>query len=61
MNKILQIGNLSKSKRKNPNKGRVYSVKGIAPTVYNFAGGGGHGIWIIEANETQVEKDRALY
>lgn len=40
--RIQQLGNWVRPKkfRKNPNRGRVYSVAGIAPTVFNFAGGG---------------------
>jgi hypothetical protein len=48
MKKILQIGNFVKAKRNNPNRGRVYSTTGVAPTIYNFAGGGNKGIHIIE-------------
>ena len=40
MKKIRQIGNFVKAKRNNPNRGRVYSTTGVAPTIYNFAGGG---------------------
>ena len=37
---IRQIANLTITKRENPNRNRVYDPHGIAPTVYNFAGGG---------------------
>ena len=37
---IRQIANLTITKRENPNRNRVYDQHGIAPTVYNFAGGG---------------------
>lgn len=51
MNKIIQIGNLVKAKRDNPNRGRLYYGGGISPAIYNFAAGGGHGIFIIETHE----------
>lgn len=37
---IRQIANLTITKRENPNRNRVYDPHGIAPTIYNFAGGG---------------------
>lgn len=40
MNKIIQVGNLIElSKFDNPQRGRIYSAKGIAPCV-NTVGGG---------------------
>ena len=44
MNKIIQVGNIVDDADvhfKNPQRGRVYSIEGIAPTVCNFSGGGG--------------------
>lgn len=42
MKKIVQLGNfLSKDKRNYPMQGRIYSAHGCAPTVFNYAGGGG--------------------
>lgn len=38
--RILQIGNLIKQKgRKNPQRGRLYSANGIAPTIHTQSGG----------------------
>lgn len=37
---IKQIGNFVQTKRKNPNRGRVYDPTGIAPCVCTCAGGG---------------------
>lgn len=40
MNKVCQLGNVFPTKtRKNPNQGRVYDSRGIAPTI-NCMGGG---------------------
>ena len=38
-NKIIQIGNVYQTQFDNPMRGRVYSVKGLAPTI-NTCGGG---------------------
>lgn len=39
--KVIQIGNLIRTKnRDNPQRGRVYSVYGISPTIYMYGGGG---------------------
>lgn len=54
MSKIRQLGNLVESGRKNPNRGRLYDTRGIAPTVYNFAIGGGHGIFVLETKECEM-------
>lgn len=38
--KVLQIANLTAgAKRANPQRRRVYSVYGIAPTIYSYNGG----------------------
>lgn len=58
MNKIIQIGNLVKAKRDNPNRGRLYYGGGISPAIYNFAAGGGHGIFIIETHEPMESNRR---
>lgn len=41
MNKIIQLGNIMQSPEgfENPQTGRIYSIKGIAPTL-NTCGGG---------------------
>lgn len=59
MNKVIQIANLvgHKVARKNPNRGRVYYQGGIAPTIYNFAIGGGHGIFILDLYETTSQEN----
>lgn len=41
--KVIQIGNIVDDTNigfKNPQRGRVYSIEGLAPTIYNFSGGG---------------------
>lgn len=41
MIRVLQIGNLIKTKnRDNPQRGRVYSLAGLSPTIYMYNGGG---------------------
>lgn len=42
--KVMQIGNIVDDTNigfKNPQRGRVYSIEGIAPTMQNWSGGGG--------------------
>lgn len=39
MNKIIKIGYYIKPNRKNPSKGVVYSIEGIAPCMCDFSGG----------------------
>ena len=51
MNKIIQIGNVFKTAFNNPQRGRVYSVKGLAPTIDTFVGGGNRQPKIIESYE----------
>ena len=48
--KIIQIGNVYQTQFDNPTRGRVYSVKGLAPTI-NTCGGGGHQPMILESYE----------
>lgn len=53
MKKIIQLGNfLSKGKSNYPMQGRIYSAHGCAPTVFNYADGGGANIksCIMEVN-----------
>lgn len=38
--RILQIGNLTDAGRDNPQRRRLYSPSGIAPSVYCYNGGG---------------------
>ena len=43
MNRVIQIGNITpptKSRRDNPNRGRVYDVNGISPCLDSMNGGG---------------------
>ena len=43
MNKVIQIGTIVDDANigfKNPQRGRVYDVNGISPTIYCFEGGG---------------------
>ena len=49
-NKIIQIGNVYQSQFDNPTRGRVYSVKGLAPTI-NTCEGGGRQPMILESYE----------
>lgn len=42
--KVIQIGNIVDDTNigfKNPQRGRVYSIEGLAPTMQNWSGGGG--------------------
>lgn len=42
--KVIQIGNIVDDTNigfKNPQRGRVYSIDGLAPTMQNWSGGGG--------------------
>ena len=48
--KIIQIGNVYQTQFDNPTRGRVYSVKGLAPTI-NTCGGGGRQPMILESYE----------
>lgn len=58
MNKIIQVGNLIElSKFDNPQRGRIYSAKGIAPCV-NTVGGGN--LEIIEyEGDTEIREERS--
>ncbi len=38
-NRVLQIANLTVTKRKNPNTFRVYAVEGLSPAVNTMGGG----------------------
>ena len=49
-NQIIQIGNVYQTQFDNPTRGRVYSVKGLAPTI-NTCGGGGLQPMILESYE----------
>lgn len=41
MNRVIQLVNIRPDVRfKNSHRGRVYSMYGIAPTIFNYAGGG---------------------
>lgn len=42
MNKIIQLANLKEDTAnfKNPQSGRIYSIKGISPTLETYQGGG---------------------
>ena len=52
-NQIIQIGNVYQSQFDNPTRGRVYSVKGLAPTI-NTCGGGGLQPMILEIDESDT-------
>lgn len=42
--RVIQVGNIVDDTEigfKNPQRGRVYSIEGIAPTMQNWSGGGG--------------------
>ena len=53
--KIIQIGNVYQTQFDNPTRGRVYSVKGVAPTI-NTCGGGGLQPMIMESYEYKTYK-----
>ena len=49
---ILQLGNIMPTTtRDNPNQGRVYDIKGIAPTITDVSGGGGRQPMIVTENK----------
>ena len=48
--KIIQIGNVYQTQFDNPTRGRVYSVRGLAPTI-NTCGEGGLQPMILECYE----------
>lgn len=49
---ILQLGNIMPTAtRDNPNQGRVYDAKGIAPTITDVSGGGGRQPMIVDGNK----------
>lgn len=40
-NKIIQLANIMPTAtRENPNQGRIYDIRGIAPTITDVSGGG---------------------
>ncbi len=50
-NKIIQLGNvMPTATRENPNQGRIYDTKGIAPTITDVSGGGGRQPMIVIGN-----------
>ena len=50
-NKIIQLGNvMPTATRENPNQGRIYDTKGIAPTITDVSGGGGRQPMIVTGN-----------
>ena len=53
--KIIQIGNVYQTQFNNPTSGRVYSVKGLAPTI-NTCGGGGPQPMLLETYEYKTCK-----
>lgn len=57
---IRQVGNLFKRKRKNPNEGRVYDPRGLAPAL-SCMGGGNRMPFVMLSYETQVEDNRLLH
>ena len=49
---ILQLGNIMPTAtRDNPNQGRVYDIRGIAPTITDVSGGGGRQPMIVTENK----------
>lgn len=40
MDRVIQVGNILNNEVgfKNPQRGRVYSVEGLSPTIYTFGG-----------------------
>ena len=54
--KIIQIGNVYQTQFDNPTRGRVYSVKGLAPTINTCGGGGRKNMWVLIA-EVYEEHD----
>lgn len=56
-NRIMQIGNcVNSSSRENPNGGRVYSTKGISPTLGAMQGGGLQPHIVVGEKERRIRK-----
>ena len=50
-NKIIQLGNvMPTATRENPNQGRIYDIRGMAPTITDVSGGGGRQPMIVTRN-----------
>ena len=57
--RVKQIGNYVVTKRQNPNRGRVYDTRGLAPCLGTMQGGGGRQPHIIEVrNDTDKASDK---
>lgn len=51
-NKIIQLANIMPTAtRENPNQGRIYDIRGIAPTITDVSGGGGRQPMIVTRNQ----------
>jgi len=50
-NKIIQLANIMPTAtRENPNQGRIYDIRGMAPTITDVSGGGGRQPMIVTRN-----------
>lgn len=61
--KVIQIGNIVDDTNigfKNPQRGRVYSIDGLAPTMQNWSGGGGLQPKIVVEDERESNKLQKL-
>ena len=51
-NKIIQLANIMPTAtRENPNQGRIYDIRGMAPTITDVSGGGGRQPMIVTRNQ----------
>lgn len=60
--KVIQIGNIvddTNTGFKNPQRGRVYNIDGLAPTIYNFSGGGGLQPKIVVEDDREKEDNNS--
>lgn len=60
--KVIQIGNIvddTNTGFKNPQRGRVYNIDGLAPTICNFSGGGGLQPKIVVEDDREKEDNNS--
>lgn len=60
--KVIQIGNIVDDTNigfKNPQRGRVYSIEGLAPTMQNFSGGCGLQPKIVVEDDREKEDNNS--
>lgn len=56
---IRQVGNLFKRKRKNPNEGRVYDPRGLAPALSCMGGGNRMPFVVLAYEDTHIDENHS--